>query len=234
VVAFVIRAAFVAAVVSGWAVAAHAQSRPAAQDLQAWLLLLGQIPVGDQWLIHAEAQPRFNDDISQKDQLLLRGALGRRFGPRVTAWAGYAYVQKWNGAPSSHEQRTWQQVNAAFPKLGRWAPSMRLRQEQRYVEQWGDASHRFRALGRLVHPIGGSPWSVAVWDEVFVTLDQTAGGPHQGLDQNRVYFTGLRKIASAVTLEFGYMWQHVPATPSAAERHGHTLFTSFTYAPPKR
>ncbi|AMY10107.1 hypothetical protein LuPra_03335 [Luteitalea pratensis] len=232
--AFVLRAGLVTVMMFAWASAARAQSSPAVQDLQAWVLLLGQIPVGDQWLIHAEVQPRFNDDISQADQLLLRGGIGRRFGRRVTAWAGYGYGQKWNGAPVTHEQRTWEQVNATLPKLGKWAPSMRFRQEQRFLEQSGDWSHRFRALGRVVHPIGASPWSFAAWDEWFVTLDDTANGPRQGFDQNRVYLTALRKISSAVTLECGYMWQHSAATTKAPERNGHTLFTSFTYAPPVR
>jgi hypothetical protein len=231
VVASVVRAGLVTILTFASAVAARAQSPPAVQDLQAWLLVLGQIPVSDHWLLHAEAQPRFNDDISQTDQLLLRGGVGRRLGPRVTAWAGYALVTKWNGAPVSHEQRAWQQLSATLPKLGKWTPSLRLRQEQRFAEQWGDASHRFRALGRLVHPIGGSPWSFAVWDEYFVTLDDTRDGPRQGFDQNRVYLTTLRKVASAVTLEFGYMWQHVPAPSTAPERNGHTLFASITYAP---
>src|SRR6478609_9656307 len=117
--------------VCAWAATARAQAAPAVQDLQAWVLLLAQIPVGDRWLMHAEAQPRFNDDISQKDQLLLRGGIGRRLGRRVTGWAGYAYVPKWNGGPVTHEQRTWEQLNATLPKLGKWAPSMRFRQEQR-------------------------------------------------------------------------------------------------------
>ena len=227
-----VRAAFVAAVIWAPVATAHAQPGPVLQDLQAWWLMLGQLPVGDEWVVHAEAQPRVNDDISQKDQFLLRGGVGRRFGTRVTAWTGYAYVAKWNGAPVSHEQRVWQQLNAALPRTGKWSPSIRLRQEQRFVESWGDASHRFRALGRLVRPIAEGPWSVAVWDEWFVTLDDTSGGPAQGYDQNRVYLTGLRKLSPAVTLELGYMWQHVPSTATAPRRHGHTLFTSFTYAPP--
>ena len=66
---------------TGCAGDARAQSVPVVHDTQAWLLLLGQIPLGDAWVVHAEAQPRFNDDISQKDQLLLRGALGEGLLP---------------------------------------------------------------------------------------------------------------------------------------------------------
>ena len=203
-------------------------------DRQLWLLFLGQVPVGDQWLVHAEAQPRWNDDVSQRDQLLLRGALGRRLGPRVTMWAGYGYIPRWTAGDVLHEQRLWQQLSATLPRVGKWTPSIRLRPEQRFLEQWGDTSHRFRALGRLVRPIGSSPWSVAVWDEYFVTLDDTAGGPQQGFDQNRFFATMLRKVSPAVTVEAGYLWHLQPANQVRGVRHGHTAFAWLTWAPPVR
>ena len=49
------------------------EALPAVHDTQAWLLLLAQLPVGESWTIHLEAQPRWNDDISDKDQFILRG-----------------------------------------------------------------------------------------------------------------------------------------------------------------
>jgi Protein of unknown function (DUF2490) len=215
----------------GWLpVHAHAQ-RPAVNDLQAWLLLLGQLPVGDAWIVHAEVQPRWNDDISQRDQLLLRTALGRRLGPRVSVWAGYGYIPRWSDGERFDEQRTWQQLSATFPRIGTWAPSIRIRPEQRYLDEWGDTSHRLRALGRLVRPLGASPWSLALWDEYFVTVDETPGGPAQGFDQNRLFATVLRKLSADVTLEAGYMWQVQPSTASRGTRHGHTLFAWLTYAP---
>jgi hypothetical protein len=228
----ILKAGFIAAVLTLGAVAAHAQSPATVHDTQFWLLLLGQIPVGDKYVVHLEAQPRWKNDMQDKDQLLLRAALGRRLGPRVTVWGGYGYIPRWSGDTVFHEQRIWEQVSSTFPKVGKWAPSIRLRQEQRFLEQWGDTSHRFRALGRLVRPIGASPWSVAVWDEWFYTLDETVGGPRQGYDQNRFFVTVLRKMSPSVTLEGGYLWQNVPGTATKAERQGHTLFTWFTYAPP--
>ena len=207
---------------------------PPTQDAQAWLLLVAQFPIGKKWIAHAEVQPRWNDDISQKDQVILRGAIGRRLGPRVTAWAGYAYVPRWTADATLNEQRSWQQINVGLPTFERWTPSIRVRQEQRYLDAWGDTSHRFRALGRLVRPIGASKWAAAVWDEWFLTLDDTVGGPKQGFDQNRLYLTALRKLSPAVTFEGGYVWQHVPGTPTRATREGHTLFVWFNYAPAPR
>jgi hypothetical protein len=198
------------------------------------VLLLGQIPVGDAWIVHAEAQPRWNEDVSQRDQLLLRGALGRRLGPRLSVWGGYGYIPRWASGDLLHEQRLWQQVSATLPPVGRWMPSLRLRQEQRFLEQWGDTSHRFRALGRLVRPIGASPWSVAVWDEYFVTLDDTSRGPAQGFDQNRLFLTALRRLSPSITFEGGYLWQVVPANQARGTRHGHSVFTWLNWTPPVR
>jgi len=213
---------------------AHAQVEAATHDVQGWLLLVAQQPLGRNWIVHAEVQPRWKDDVSDRDQLILRGAIGRRLGLRVTAWAGYASVTRWTGAATLHEQRTWQQVSVALPARARWAPSVRVRQEQRYLDQWGDSSHRLRVLGRVVRPIGASPWALAVWDEWFLTLDDTAAGPRRGYDQNRLYLTTARRLSRALAVEGGYVWQHVPAGPATPTRHGHTLFAWLTYAPPPK
>lgn len=208
--------------------------QPAVNDTQAWLLLLAQLPLGEAWIVHAEVQPRWNDDISQRDQVLLRGALGRRLGPRVSVWAGYGYIPRWSEGERLDEQRTWQQLSATFPRMGRWAPSIRIRPEQRYLDEWGDTSHRLRALGRLVRPIGTGPWSFALWDEYFVTVDETVGGPARGFDQNRLFAGLLRPLSAAVSFEAGYLWQLQPATSSRGTRHGHTVLVWMTYAPARR
>ena len=203
-------------------------------DTQLWLFLLGQIPVGKDWLVHAEVQPRWNDDISRQDQVLLRGGLGRRLGPRVTVWGGYAYTPRHGTESWTHEQRTWEQFNANLPSLGRWSPSIRFRQEQRFLDAWSDASHRFRAMGRLVRPLGSSGWSIAASDEYFVTLDHTGGGPRQGFDQNRVFSGVLRRLGTDVTFETGYTWQMLPKNATTPTRHNHIWLVWFTYAPPRR
>ena len=56
----------------------EAQSVPAAHDAQAWVQFVGVLPVGSQWLVHTEVQPRGNADLSRRDQVILRGGVGRR------------------------------------------------------------------------------------------------------------------------------------------------------------
>lgn len=207
---------------------------PAVDDVQAWLLLLGLFPIGEQWTLQTEVQPRLNNDLSDVDQVILRGSMGRRLGPRVTLWGGYAYIPRWSAGERFDEQRIWEQLSATFPNLGKWTPSIRIRAEQRFLDDWSDSSHRLRAMGRFVRPIGASPWSLVLWDEYFVNLDDTVGGPPQGFDQNRLYVTALRQLSKTVTLEAGYVWQAQPSTATRGPRHGHTLFAWLTYTQPRR
>ena len=140
------RGAALLALVAGVTASAHAQtqSRPGIHDLQTWLLVLGFIPLGEQHLLHAEVQPRWTDDVSRFDQMPLRVGVGRRVGRRATVWAGYGYLPRFLEGDGGvlHEQRIWEQVMIPLPHAGRWAPMLRIRPEQRFVEQWGDTSHR--------------------------------------------------------------------------------------------
>lgn len=216
-------------------VGARAQvAQPSVQDTQLWVQLLALAPVGDAWTVHVESQTRWHEDLANLDQTIVRGAIGRQISRRVTLWGGYAYTPRWSGGDRLDEQRTWEQASITFPTAGKWAPSLRLRQEQRYLDNWGDASHRFRAMGRVVRPLGGSKWSLALWDEYMVTLDDTPNGPRQGFDQNRLFAGAFRKLSRDVTFEGGYVWQLHPSNASRGTRHGHTIFLWLTYAPPRR
>jgi hypothetical protein len=177
-------------------------------DTQQWTLLLATLRPTADWRLHLELQPRFGDDVSALDQMLTRWAVGRQISPRASVWGGHAWVANIRATGNIHEQRLWQQVSVALPSAGAWTPSLRIRLEQRFVEQWADSSHRVRALGRLVRPLDGEGrWSLAVWDELFVTLDETQAGPPQGVDRNRLFGGVRRRLAPQASVELGYLWQ---------------------------
>jgi hypothetical protein len=107
----------------------------------------------------------------------------------------------------NHEQRAWEQASITLPAAGRWAPSIRIREEQRWQPGWADNSHRLRVMGRFVRPISSdNRWSIAAWDESMITFDDTEGGPARGFDQNRAFGGLLRRFSPHASLEFGYMW----------------------------
>ena len=79
-------------------------------------------------------------------------------------------------------------------------------------------------MGRGVRPLDAEArWSLAAWDELLVTLDDTEAGPAEGVDQNRLFLGVLRQYSPKVGLEFGYLW--VTSKPPASLRtHAHTAF----------
>ncbi len=215
------RALIVAMCLGGLPMTAAAQDTT---DSQLWIQVLATVRVSENWRVHLEEQPRWNENWSQPWQIITRGALGRRVGPRVSLWGGYAWVAKPPGEGVTHEHRIWEQLSATFPTVATWTPSVRLRIEQRFQDGWADSSHRIRIMGRGVRPFdAGGRWQLAAWDELMLTADETASGPAQGVDQNRLFAGVLRQFSPHVGLETGYLW--VVTNPATGpQTHAHNLF----------
>ena len=78
-------------------------------------------------------------------------------------------------------------------------------------------------MGRGVRPIDRQRrWSIATWNELLVTLDDTVVGPWQGVDQNRLFAGVLRQFSPHVGLETGYLWV-TSDPPSGSRTHSHNL-----------
>ncbi|HUU35353.1 MAG TPA: DUF2490 domain-containing protein, partial [Vicinamibacterales bacterium] len=163
---------------------AGAQDAP---DTQAWGQVLALGEIGEDWRTHVEVQPRFMNDASELGLTIVRTAVGRRVAPRATVWLGHAWVPRTLGAGVQHEQRIWQQLTLTAPAAGRWAPSARIRLEQRWLDPWQGLSHRLRVLGRAQRPLGrDTPWALFAYNEGMFTLDRTPRGPSRGFDRNRL------------------------------------------------
>lgn len=194
-------------------------------DGQFWLQVLATGRLSDNWRWHLEEWPRFSDDAGGPFQIITRAALGRRLSDRATLWGGYAWVAKPPGPGVAHEHRAWQQLTATFPAVASWTPLLRVRLEQRFQDEWEDASHRLRMMGRFVRPLDDArQWSLAAWNEFFVTFDDTGRGPWQGVDQNRLFAGVLRQLSPRAGVEVGYLWT-TTKPPASARRHAHVAFT---------
>ncbi len=215
------------AIVWGWLMVLALPAASVAQDsvdTQFWVQVLATVRLSENWRLHLEEQPRWYEDISDSYQIITRTAIGRQVHDRATLWGGYAWVAKPPGPGTTHEHRIWQQLSATFPAAGQWTPSLRLRLEQRFQNGWLDSSHRLRTMGRFVRPLNDSrSWSLATWDELFVTFDDTESGPWQGVDQNRLFAGVLRQLNPKTGVEFGYMWTTSKA-PEVDRTHAHVAF----------
>lgn len=179
------------------------------------------------WRTHIEVQPRWFEDVTAPFQMLVRTAAGRQVSSAITLWAGHGWIAKPPGPGVKHEQRLWQQVSAALPKkAGAWALSLRWRQEQRWQDGWGGASHRSRLLARASRPLGRPAWSAIVWNEAMVTLNRTEAGPVRGFDQNRLFGGVGRRFSPHLAVEGGYLWFALRPSPGVRADNHVTLVTA--------
>lgn len=216
-------------VVSAGAAPAHAQPNP---DRQIWLQALALGQLSEAWRVHLEVQPRFQDDASELGLTIVRYAIGRRVTPRVTAWVGHAWVPRTLGDGVRHEQRIWQQLSITGPTLGRWSTTGRARLEQRWLDPWADASHRLRLMARAQRPVGRAGFGVYAYDELMLTLDDTARGPASGFDRNRLSAGVSRRVSPAVSFDAGYLWER--AVFGAGRRNDHIAVGVLNLSWPRR
>lgn len=209
----------------------------AAQDTmdgQLWMQVLAIGQISPKWRTHLEFQPRIFDNASELGLTLVRTAIGRQLTPRVSVWAGHAWVPRSLGPTTTHEHRSWEQVSITLPRAGQWAPSARIRLEQRHLKLWDDTVHRLRLLARVQRPLqAGSPWHVAMYDEAMITLDTTTPGPFRGYDRNRLFGGVGRRLNPTFTVEFGYLWEN-STIRGPLQRNEHIASTVLNVAWPRR
>jgi hypothetical protein len=211
--------------------AAPAPARALDHDVQSWSLFVAQGYVTPHVRWYGEAQPRFGDDVSELDRLLLRAALGYQIAPGVSAWAGYAWTPLFSPA-FKDEHRPFQQLLFEH-KFGPLFLVNRTRFEQRFIEGADGPSLRARHMVRGVLRFADSPLGVAAYEEVFFTFNRPGGAPASGFDQNRA-FAGLNLQATSVLqVELGYMNNFVNRPAPAEDRMNHNLvFMLFASLPP--
>lgn len=197
------------------------------EDFQVWTPIILQADVVPEVLrAWVEVQPRFVDDADHLGFVLWRPALGYYVTDWLTAWVGYAFVERHYPSYGA-EHRIWEQLQASGRLLEapRLDGAVRLRLEQRMQEGEDPVAHRLRLLVRGSIPLGdpGPPGFYAVvWNEVFVGFNTTHWGKPpgveggrttanaiSGLDQNRSFvglgFAALRQVR----VEAGYLFQYV-------------------------
>jgi hypothetical protein len=198
----------------------------------------GLDPSLDKWRLWLESQGRFRDDGRIPDQALGRAGVGYALSDKVSLWLGYGHFATFREtAGAQHENRIWQQaLLTEKTPLGDF--SARTRLEQRFIQEVERVEWRARQLVRLSHPLGeGSPFSLIVWNEVFVRLNSTTPTARFGFDQNRG-FVGLGyTFSEKARVEIGYMNQLILARTASRESQrfdrwmNHTLSISLYLNP---
>jgi len=195
-----------------------APARAATDEGALWVTLHLALPVADRLWAHLVAQPRFDDDVSRLQRVVLRPWLEAALPHGFSGALGYdAHVIE--NPQQSLEQRIWQQVG--YQRA--WRPLRAfggVRLEERFFE--GDAGAALRARLRvgLGLPLPRS-FELVAQNEGFWNLNRTGSITRVGYRENRLSAGIGRPVGERARADLGYQmqWQQRPAS----DRIFHTL-----------
>lgn len=175
-------------------------------DFRLWSPVYLTVPLSPSFIGYMEVNPRFGDDVSELDQLLLRPAIGYKLSEHVSLWQGYAWIG--NYAPRFiEEHRIFQQLvysrKFQFVKI-----FSRSRIEERIIDDADDTAIRARTMLRGDFPIQQFPgWALVLYDEIFVNVNAVGNGPEAGFDQNRFFLGMNHQVSEHFNVDVGYQMQ---------------------------
>ncbi|MFT5358036.1 MAG: hypothetical protein ACI9KE_005273 [Polyangiales bacterium] len=157
--------------------------------------------------------------------LIVRPGIGLAVTDWLSLWVGYAWVPVFtDGAGSRSEHRLWQQA-ILTRSIGGWTLQARTRFEQRFSEAGDVVGFRLRQFVRANWQPTSAPVGVAVWDELFLGLNDTDWGAPAGFDQNRLFIGPFLQMTPWARLEAGYLFVYLRREP--VDRIAHTLAINF-------
>ncbi len=111
---------------------------------------------------------------------------------------------------------------------GRLKTQSRTRFELRFSEVDDAVGFRLRQFVRANYrPHKDARWALAVWDEIFVGLNDVAFAT-QGYDQNRIFVGPALHAFDGLRVEFGYLFVHLRRPP--ANNFQHVLALNFFFS----
>ncbi len=200
----------------------------AQSQFSGWLASFNTIKTGKKTSIHSDIQWRSSDELKHTQTLLLRGGLNIHVSKKLTATAGYAFIHNRRVISGisgySPEHRIWEQL-VYNHKLKNILVSHRFRLEQRFISKSmivnnqfkNDGSfyaHRFRYFIRNVLPLQKQETFtrgafVALQNEVFLNIGNTANVNRKIFDQNRAFLAVGYRVNKSFDLETGYLNQYI-------------------------
>ncbi len=214
----------------------HAQT--SVDEIQQWssVTVSGAIKPNSPWRTSVEVQPRFGreNDLTQFNRLFIHPAVGYQINKHVSVWQGYTWAPIANTQTGDirYENRLFQQVvleNNWHKLNGR----LRYRIEERFAEgaegAEGVTGVRLRQLLRGQIPLSkDKKWAVVVYDELFMGINKMPTVQSAGYDQNRLFIGINKKLTPKLTLESGYLLNHVNR-PNRNNQLNHVILIQLNY-----
>ena len=206
--------------------AVHAQST-LDHDFRLWspVYLTAQLP--SSFLGTMEVHPRFGENVSELNQLVVRPVLGYQLTDHVSIWQGYTWVGTYQPHFSqehhSIQQVIYRQTFSSFDLLSRFML------EERVIGGADGIGLRARTLVRIDVPLPQAPeWAFVLYNEVLVNANSVRNGPQEGFDENRFVVGMNRQVTEQISVDVGYQMQaQNKATSGLVNQMNHILLVQF-------
>ena len=200
------------------------------QDLQFWFPVQMVHPFGDDWTVSMQTEFRFQDNMSEFSELVLKPAVNYHINDHWALSAGYKFIDK-HEKPNEHD--IWQELHYNWT-CHDWIGGHQVRLEERFLGGISGILPRLRLLSHVAHPIGDSDWYATGWAAARFNLgnkvNASGHGPVSGFEQSRI-FAGLgTHIGGHTKLEFGYLYRYERERTSSG-RNDHVIHLQLVFHP---
>jgi hypothetical protein len=182
--------------------------------------------VNPQWRLGFDARLTLDHDIDRARTLELRPGVDYAITPHWAVVGGYVQYQPFTTQIVA-ARGPYQDV-AFGTDFGHLSLANRLRLEELFLDSNGALLVRSRYRLSAQHPIGDSPWSVLVSDEVYFNLKTDGTGRTAGYDRNKFYGGLVVDVGRGARVSAGYELTEVRPTGSLNEFH--TVKLGFAFA----
>ena len=174
-----------------------------------------------------EVHPRFGDNVSEFNQLVVRPVLGYQLTDHLSIWQGYTWVgtyqPRYTQEHHSIQQLIYRRNFSSFELFSRFML------EERVIGGADGIGLRARTLMRIDVPIPQAPeWAFVLYDEVLVNVNSVRNGPQEGFDENRFVVGMNRQVTEQISVDFGYQMQaQNRASAGLVNQMNHILLVQF-------
>lgn len=192
--------------------------------------ILGSFQNDSRWKYYLEPQLRFIDDSYKFNQAILVAGAGYQTTSDVILLGGFGwYLTKNLSGDILHEYRLWQQISWLIPSAPTYSLINRTRLEERKLADHPGIAYRFRE--RLFARIPFKRWpthSLALYDEIFLNLNQPNWVIPHFFEQNRAFIGIGTELTKTVIFDIGYLNQYLMSSP---RQMNNILVVSLTATP---
>jgi len=196
-------------------------------DFRLWSPVYLTVRFPSSFLGNMEVHPRFGENVSEFNQLVVRPVLGYQLTDHLSIWQGYTWVGTYRPrfAEEHHsiQQLIYRRQFSFFELLSRFML------EERVIGGADGTALRARTLMRVDVPIPQAPeWAFVLYNEILVNVNSVRNGPQEGFDENRFVAAMNRQVTDQISMDFGYQMQaQNKANPGLVNQMNHILLVQF-------